>query len=89
MTNAEVAILLKISSPTISKYVREWEEITNTLVPRRGTIHDMGRSLTHKVEIINKLFLEGKSVEQVSRETYHSPAAIHRYIILKKAVENF
>lgn len=86
MTNAEVAILLKISAPTISKYVREWEEITNTLVPRRGTIHDMGRSLTHKVEIINKLFLEGKSVEQVSRETYHSPAAIHRYIMNFKQV---
>ena len=86
MTNAEVAILLKISAPTVSKYVREWETTTNTVVPRRGTIHDMGRSLTHKVEIINKLFLEGKSVEQVSRETYHSPEAIHRYIMNFKQV---
>ena len=80
MTNAEVAVLLKISAPTVSKYVREWENVHNRLVPRRGTIHDMGRSLTHKVEIITKLFHEGKSVEKVSRETYHSHEAINRYI---------
>ena len=80
MTNAEVAILLKISAPTVSRYVREYEFETGRLVPRRGTIHDMGPTLTHKKQIIRKLFLEGKTVKQVSRETHHSPEAIHRYI---------
>jgi hypothetical protein len=80
MTNAEVAILLKISPCTVSQYVQEWEFDHGQLVPRRGTIHDMGPTLTHKKPIIRKLFLEGKSVEQVSRETRHSPEAIHRYI---------
>lgn len=80
MTNAEVAILLKISPPTVGRYVREHEFETGELVPRRGTIHDMGPTLTHKKPIIRKLFLEGKSVSQVSRETLHSPEAIHRYI---------
>jgi len=80
MTNAEVAILLKISPPTVGRYVHEHEFETNELVPRRGTIHDMGPTLTHKKPIIRKLFLEGKSVGQVSRETRHSPEAIHRYI---------
>lgn len=80
MTNAEVAILLKISPPTVGRYVQEHEFETGEMVPRRGTIHDMGPTLTHKKPIIRKLFLEGKSVGDVSRETRHSPEAIHRYI---------
>jgi predicted transcriptional regulator len=86
MTNAELAILLKISAPTVSKYAREWEADHQQLLPRRGTIHDLGPTLTHKKQIIEKLFLEGKSVEQVQRETYHSPEAIHRYITAFKQV---
>lgn len=80
MTNAEVAVLLKISPATVSKYLQQWEFEHDELVPRRGTIHDLGPTLTHKKPIIRKLFLEGKSVEQVARETRHSPEAIHRYI---------
>jgi hypothetical protein len=80
MTNAEVAILLKIAPATVSRYIHEYEFATGELVPRRGTIHDMGPTLTHKKPIIRKLFLEGKTVEEVSRETHHSPEAIHRYI---------
>lgn len=80
MTNAEVAVLLKISPSTVSHYIRSWEEKTGRVVPRRGSIHDMGPTLTHKRIIIRKLYLEGKSVEQTARETYHSPEAILRYI---------
>lgn len=80
MTNAEVAILLKISPSTVGKYIQHWEEEHDQLLPRRGTIHDLGPTLTHKKQIIRKLFLERKSVEQVQRETYHSPEAIQRYI---------
>lgn len=80
LTNAELAILLKISSPTVSKYISEWELEYKTVLPRRGSIHDMGPTLTHKKVIIHKLFVEQKSVQQTSRETYHSPQAIQRYI---------
>jgi len=80
LTNVEAAILLKISSNTVSQYIRQWETEHDALLPRRGTIHDLGPTLTHKKVIIEKLFLQGKSVEQVQRETYHSPEAIHRYI---------
>ncbi len=86
MTNAEVAVLLKISPPTVSRYIQQWEFEHDELVPRRGTIHDMGPTLTHKKPIIRKLFLEGKSVVQVARETRHSPEAIHRYILNFKQV---
>jgi len=80
LTNAEMAILLKISATTVGKYIAEWELDKKTVLPRRGTIHDMGPTLTHKKIIIHKLFIEQKSVQQVSRETHHSVPAIQRYI---------
>ena len=49
-------------------------------------MHQLSPTLTHKKEIIERLFLQGKSVEQVMRETYHSAEAITRYIVAFKQV---
>ena len=86
LTNAEVAILLKISPGSVSKYIKEWETENREVLPRRGSIHDMGPTLTHKKIIIEKLFIEQKTVQQVSRETMHSLPAIQRYISTFKQV---
>lgn len=86
LTSAEMGILLKISMTTVTKYAREWEALHGELLPRRGTIHDLGPTLTHKKEIVEKLFLEGKSVETVMRETHHSAGAVTRYITAFKQV---
>jgi hypothetical protein len=80
LTNAEVAILLKVSPCTIGKYVAQWEVENNKVLPRRGTIHDMGRTLTHKRIIIHKLFVEQQTVQQVAQDTNHSFEAIQIYI---------
>ena len=80
LTNVEVALLLKAAPGTVGKYVAQWELERNEVLPRRGTIHDMGPSLTHKRIIIHKLFIEQHTVEQVARETNHSFEAIQNYI---------
>ncbi len=80
LTNAEVAILLKISPGTVGNYVKSWEVENEEVLPRRGTIHDIGPSLTHKKIIIRKLFVEKKQVPDVCRETCHSERAVQRYI---------
>lgn len=80
MTNTEIALLLKLSPSTVGKYVAQWEIEHSQVLPRRGTIHDMGPSLTHKRIIIHKLFIEHHTVEQVARETNHSFEAIQNYI---------
>jgi hypothetical protein len=80
LTNAELAILLKVGATTIGKYIGEWELRHKQVLPRRGTIHDMGPTLTHKTLIIHKLFIEQKTVQQTARETFHSLPAIQRYI---------
>ena len=79
LTNADVSSMMRLSPATVSGYIREYEKETGRIVPRRGTIHDMGRTLTHKRIICEKHFLEGKSVEQTARETYHLPQAVVRY----------
>ena len=80
ITQAELALLLKMSPATTSKYIKEWELQNNSILPRRGTIHDMGPTLTHKKIIIRKLFIDKLTVQETSRQTYHSFQAIYRYI---------
>ena len=80
LTGVDVATMMRLSPSTISNYVRQWEKQHQTLVPRRGTIHDMGRSITHKKQICYKVIVEGKTIEQTARETNHSPEAITRYV---------
>lgn len=80
LTNSEIALLLKISPSTVGKYVAHWETEHQQVLPRRGTIHDMGPSLTHKRIIIHKLFIDQHTVENVARETNHSFEAIQNYI---------
>ncbi len=60
----------------LSKYERQ----NKTLIPRRGTIHDAGNSLSHKRIICHKRYVEGKSADQIARETYHSLEAVDRYL---------
>lgn len=86
LTEAELAILLKMSQPTVGKYLKEYEEKNRVVLPRRGTIHDMGPTLTHKKIIIEKLFIEQKTVQQTMRETCHSARAIERYITSFKQI---
>jgi DNA-binding Lrp family transcriptional regulator len=86
MTNAELAILLKISPSTASKYIRAYESERGILLPRRGSIHDIGPTLTHKKEICRMLFLEGKSIEATCKATRHGPRSVSRYITNFKQV---
>lgn len=79
LTNAEVALLLKLSAGTVGTYRREWEKEHEEPLPTRGSIHDMGPTLTHKKIILQKLIFEGNTVEAVCRETDHSPEAVLRY----------
>jgi len=86
MTAAEIAVLLKASASTVGKYIAEFEREHEVVLPRRGTIHDMGPTLTHKKIIIEKLFVKQETVQQVIRETCHSARAIERYITSFKQI---
>jgi hypothetical protein len=80
LTGVDVATILGLCPATVSHYVCEHEKNTGKLVPRRGTIHDLGPSVTHKRQICRRVILEGDSIEQTARATNHSPEAVTRYV---------
>lgn len=76
---SEVALMAKMSSATVSKYVREHMEASGEIIPTRGFIHDIGPSISHKALIVGK-FLQGTIPDKIARETNHSQKAVDRYI---------
>jgi hypothetical protein len=78
--HADVSLLLNMHISRISPCVLSYERETGQLVPRRGTIHDMGRSVTHKAIICYKSLVEKKPTSQVAQETFHSPEDVEHYV---------
>lgn len=77
---ADVSLLIHVHITTLSNLVREHELATGEVVPRRGTIHDMGPSITHKAIICYKRLVEQKPTSQVAQETFHSPQEVEYYV---------
>lgn len=80
LTGVDVAAIVGVAPATVSRYVKEQEDSTGKLLPRRGTVHDMGPSITHKRQICRRVILEGESIEAAARATDHSPEAVTRYV---------
>jgi Protein of unknown function (DUF1670) len=80
LSEADVSLLTQLTVNTISHHVMTYERETGESVPRRGTIHDLGPSVTHKAIICYKHLVEHKPTSQVAQETYHSPEAVEYYV---------
>lgn len=80
LSNCDLAELLHLSDAYVASILSGHERRTGKIVPRRATIHDVGSGLTHKRIICRKRYLEGKTPDQIARETYHSLEAVDRYL---------
>jgi DNA-binding NarL/FixJ family response regulator len=80
LSNADLSELLNRSDSRIAGLLAEHERNTEKIVPRRATLHDVGTGLTHKRIICWKRYGEGKSPDQIARETHHSLEAVDRYL---------
>ncbi len=80
LSGSDLSELLGRDASTISHVLVGHEKQTGRLVPRRATLHDVGTGLTHKRIICWKRYAEGKPVDVVARETYHSLEAVDRYL---------
>ena len=80
LSNCDLAVLLGRSDSGVAQLLAAYERNHDCLVPRRVTLHDVGIGLTHKRLICWKRYGEGKTSEQVARETYHSIEAVDRYL---------
>lgn len=81
LTGTDLSLLFHRSHSHIAQLIREYEAETGEVVPRRGNLHDMGRTVTHKQIICRKAYLEGKPTHIIAWETFHSPEAVDHYIL--------
>jgi hypothetical protein len=79
LNQADVSQLIGVSTGTIGKDIREFQLENDVVLPYRGTIHDMGPTLTHK-RIIIQQFLRNIPTPEIARRTSHSEEACDRYI---------
>jgi hypothetical protein len=79
LSNADLAELLNRGDAQIASVLATHERETQQLIPRRATLHDFGSGLTHKAIICRK-HAEGKTSDQIARETHHSIDAVDRYL---------
>ena len=77
----DLALLFNHSASWISELIRDYEAKAQKVVPRRGSIHDLGRTVSHKRIICRLAYVEGKLTPAIARETYHSAAAVDNYIL--------
>ncbi len=66
LAETDVSLILSCSNMTIYKNITEYERENNVVLPRRGTVHDLGRSTTHK-----RIILENRSGIKRLRRTSH------------------
>jgi hypothetical protein len=81
LTCSDLALLFNHNAGRIAGLIREYEAETGEIVPRRGNVHDMGPTVSHKWIICRKAYLEGKLTPTIAREAFHSPEAVDNYIL--------
>ena len=81
LTSSDLSVLFHHSHSRVAELIRQYETQTGEVVPRRGNLHDMGRTVTHKRIICRKAYLEGKTTDVIARETSHSPEAVDNYLL--------
>jgi hypothetical protein len=81
LTCTDLGMLFHRSYSRVAELICQYEDETGEIVPRRGNVHDIGRTVTHKRIICRKAYLEGKPTHVIARETNHSPEAVDHYVL--------
>lgn len=79
LNQADVSLLIGVSAGTIGKDIKEFQMEQGVVLPYRGTIHDIGPTLTHK-KIIIEQYVRNIPTPEIARRTCHSEQACDRYI---------
>lgn len=71
----DIAFLLGIDIRSLQRAIQK----TNIFIPTRGTIMDIGRGVTHRVQIVT-LYIQGYTETQIVKRTNHTYDSIAAYI---------
>ena len=86
LSQAVAAILLGVRQETVSHLVEDYQKRTGKIIPLRGIVHDIGRSLSHKKWIVS-LYEKGYTEQEISYLTDHHLSSISRYLRRYKQVK--
>jgi len=79
LTLLDLSLMSGMSEHFVSQVLHEYEAETGKIVPTRGTVHDIGRGVTHKAEVIRR-WLRNESPEKIAQAVSHSQESVDRYI---------
>jgi hypothetical protein len=65
-----MSLLIGVSAGTIGKDIGEFQRENRVVLPYRGTIHDIGSTLTHEKRIIQQ-FVHNSLTPEIARRTSH------------------
>ena len=75
----DVAILLGISHSAVGRAVEKYHrQHPEEILPYRGTIHDMGCTVTHKLQAIELKFM-GYLTQEIARKIHHDTSNLDVY----------
>lgn len=81
LTTGDLSVLFHRSHSWVADLIRQYEVHSGEIVPRRGNLHDMGRTVTHKRIICRQAYLEGQTTLEIAQRTGHSPQAVDNYLL--------
>jgi len=79
LNQTDLALIFNKSNYSIRKAIDKWKKETGEILPLRGTMHDLGKTFSHKRQII-ELHLKGYRCSKIARMTQHDPENVDRYI---------
>lgn len=76
---SDVGVMLSLGPAAISSAVKAYQaEHPGEVLPYRGTLHDMGPTMTHKLQAI-ELKLQGCLTQEIARRIHHDPQNVDIY----------
>jgi hypothetical protein len=79
LSYTELQWVFLASAETVSRALDHHQRILGVVLPCPGTVLDMGRMLTHK-RLIVRLHLQGHTVLEIARATWHHPRSVDAYL---------
>jgi len=79
LSQADIALIFNLSQAKVSQLILAYQKEKKVMLPLRGVVHDIGRSITHKVKII-RMYTQNYSTKDIARATSHAPSSVDRYI---------
>jgi hypothetical protein len=79
LTQLDLSLISGLALKVVRKILHEYEEQTDSVLPTRGTVHDMGPTVTHKAEVIRR-WLRHESPAEIARAVNHTQGAVDRYL---------